>query len=50
MTTKQPDNTSLGYILGDNIWVRENLEYVILGIILIVTAPVIFKFFFKKNN
>ena len=41
--------TSLGYILGDNVWVKKNLEYVILGIILIVTAPVIFKFF-KKNN
>lgn len=40
--------TSLGYILGDNVLVKKNLEYVILGIILIVTVPVIFKFFSKK--
>ncbi|HQW83886.1 MAG TPA: VTT domain-containing protein [Ferruginibacter sp.] len=42
--------TSLGYILGDNAWVKKNLEYVILGIVLLVTVPVIYKFFFKKNN
>jgi len=40
---------SLGYILGDNAWVKNNLEYVILGLIAIVTLPVIFKFFFKKQ-
>lgn len=40
--------TSIGYILGDNPWVKRNLEYVIIGIIVLVTAPVIFKFFFKK--
>lgn len=40
--------TSLGYILGDNVWVKRNLEYVILGIVLLVTAPVIIKFLSKK--
>ncbi|NLN24751.1 MAG: DedA family protein [Bacteroidetes bacterium] len=40
--------TSLGYILGDNVWVKRNLEYVILGIVLLVTAPVIIKFLTKK--
>lgn len=40
--------TSLGYILGDNVWVRQNLEYVIIGIVVIVTAPVIIKFLSKK--
>lgn len=42
--------TSLGYILGDNAWVKENLEFVIIGIVLIVTAPVIFKFLIKPKT
>lgn len=41
--------TSLGYVLGDNAWVKSNLEYIIIGIILIVTLPVIFKLAFKKK-
>jgi len=41
--------TSLGYILGDNPWVKSNLEYIIIGIILIVTLPVIVKLIFKKK-
>lgn len=41
--------TSLGYILGDNPWVKSNLEYVILGIVLLVTLPVIIKLVFKKK-
>ncbi|MBX2931881.1 MAG: VTT domain-containing protein [Chitinophagaceae bacterium] len=42
--------TSLGYILGDNVWVKKNLEYVMLGIIVIVTTPVIIKLFVKKEK
>lgn len=42
--------TSLGYILGDNEWVKKNLEYVMFGIIIIVTAPVIYKLFFKNSK
>lgn len=42
--------TSLGYILGDNEWVKKNLEYVMFGIIIIVTAPVFYKLFFKKSK
>lgn len=42
--------TTLGYILGDNAWVKENLEFVIIGIVLIVTAPVIFKFLIKPKT
>lgn len=42
--------TSLGYVLGENRWVKSNLEYVILGIIAIVTLPVIFKLLFKKKK
>lgn len=41
--------TSLGYALGDNPWVRSNLEYVILTLILIVTLPVIIKLVVKKK-
>lgn len=41
--------TSLGYILGENPWVRRNLEILIIALVLIVTAPVIIKLF-KKNN
>lgn len=41
--------TSVGYILGDNPWVKNNLEYIIIGIILIVTLPGIFKFAFKNK-
>lgn len=38
-----------GFLLGDNPWVQRNIEYVILAIILIVTAPVIINLFLKKN-
>jgi membrane-associated protein len=41
--------TSLGYVLGDNPWVKSNLEYIILGIISIVTLPVIFKLVLKNK-
>lgn len=42
--------TSLGYILGDNPFIQRNLEYLILGIILIVTIPVLLKLINKKNK
>lgn len=41
--------TSLGYALGDNLWVKRNLEYILIGLVLIVTAPVIIKLFTKKQ-
>lgn len=41
--------TSLGYILGNNVWVKNNLEYIIFGIVALVTAPVLFKLIFKKK-
>lgn len=34
---------TLGYLLGENPWVQRNLEFVILGIVLLATAPVILK-------
>ena len=33
----------LGYVLGENKWVQNNLELVILGIVVLATAPVILK-------
>lgn len=42
--------TSLGFLLGDNVWVKENLEKVILGIVLITTGPVLFKMIFGKKK
>lgn len=41
--------TGLGYLLGDNPWVKSNLEYIILGIVVLVTAPVIYRLIFKKK-
>lgn len=41
--------TSLGYVLGDNPWVRSNLEYIILALILVVTIPVVLKLVLKKK-
>ncbi len=40
--------TSLGYVLGDNLWVKSNLEYILIGLVLLVTAPVIIKLFIRK--
>lgn len=41
---------SLGYLLGENEWVQHNLEYVIIGIVLLATAPVILKLFKKEKK
>ena len=32
-----------GFVLGDNIWVKNNLEKILIGIVVITTAPVIIK-------
>lgn len=44
--------TSLGYVLGNNLWVKSNLEYILIGLVVLVTAPVIIKLFIcdKKVN
>ncbi|OOG19049.1 alkaline phosphatase [Sphingobacterium sp. CZ-UAM] len=41
---------TLGYLLGENVWVKENLELVIIVIVLIATAPVIVKAFTSKDK
>ena len=42
--------TSLGYILGDIPWVKNNLEYILIGLVLLVSAPVIIKLMTKNEN
>lgn len=37
-----------GYLLGDNEWVKSNLEYVIIAIVALATAPVIINMFKKE--
>ncbi len=39
-----------GYLLGSNVWVKENLEYIVIGLIVITTAPVLFKLFLSKKK
>lgn len=42
--------TTLGYVLGDIPWVQNNLEYILLGLVALVTAPVLLKLLTKKEN
>lgn len=42
--------TTLGFVLGENAWVKEHLEYIIIGLILVTTGPVLFKMFFGKKK
>lgn len=41
---------SLGYILGENEWVNQNLEWVLGGIVLFVTLPVLKKILLPKRT
>ena len=40
----------LGYLLGANVWVKANLEYIVIGLVVITTAPVLIKMFSKKKS
>ncbi len=40
----------LGYLLGANVWVKKNLEYIVIGLVLVTTAPVVIKMFFGKKK
>lgn len=42
--------TTLGFLLGENVWVKEHLEYIILALVLVTTAPVLFKMFSGKKK
>lgn len=45
-----PSMTLLGYFLGENEWVKHNFEKIVIGLIVVTTAPVIFKMFFGKKK
>lgn len=40
----------LGFALGENVWVKEHLEVIIIGLVLITTAPVLLKMIFGKKK
>ncbi|OSZ78695.1 alkaline phosphatase [Chitinophagaceae bacterium IBVUCB1] len=42
--------TAAGYILGENQWVKQNFEKIVIGLIFVTTAPVLFKMFFGKKK
>jgi membrane-associated protein len=40
---------SAGYLLGENEWVKDHLEKIIIGIVLITTGPVLLKLLLKRK-
>lgn len=42
--------TSMGFLLGESPWVKENLKWIILALVLFVTLPVVFKLATSKNK
>lgn len=42
--------TTLGFILGENAWIREHLEWIVIGLIIVTTFPIIFKMVFHKKQ
>jgi membrane-associated protein len=41
---------SAGFLLGENAWVKENLEKIIIGIVLLTTGPVLLKLLMGKKK
>lgn len=41
---------TVGYFLGANPWVKRNLEYIVIGMIVVATAPVLWKMIFGKKK
>lgn len=42
--------TTLGFILGENEWIRNHLEWIILILVVITTGPVLYKMIFPKKK
>lgn len=40
----------VGYWLGENEWVKSNLEKIIIGLVVVTTAPVLYKMVFQKKK
>jgi membrane-associated protein len=41
---------SAGFLLGENAWVKDNLEKIIIGIVLITTGPVLMKLLLGRKK
>ncbi|RYZ55930.1 MAG: hypothetical protein EOP49_01800, partial [Sphingobacteriales bacterium] len=39
-----------GFFLGDIPWVKVNFEKIVIGLVVVTTAPVVFKMFFSKKK
>ncbi len=42
--------TVTGYLLGTNEWVKNNLEKIVIGLVLVTTGPVLFRMFFRRRK
>ena len=42
--------TMAGYLLGENVWVKKNLELIVILLIVVTTGPVLFKMFFGRKK
>ena len=42
--------TTIGYILGENEWVKKNLDFIVIALIVITTGPVLLKMIFGKRT
>lgn len=42
--------TVTGYLLGTNEWVKNNLEKIVIGLVLVTTGPVIYRMFFHRKK
>jgi membrane-associated protein len=42
--------TAIGYVLGENEWVKNNLDKIVIIIVLVTTGPVLFKMIFGKRK
>lgn len=40
---------SAGYLLGENAWVQAQLEWILIGIVVVATAPVVVKMITRKK-
>lgn len=40
----------LGFFLGSNAWVSRNLEYIVIGLVVVTTAPVLIKMIGSKKK
>ncbi len=42
--------TTLGFLLGENQWVKDNLEKIVIAVILVTTLPVFYKFIMNNRK